>query len=211
MLEQILFLVTSFYTMINPLGSVPLYISMTESFSPQLSKKVAIKASLTAFIALVLFGCLGEWIFEFFGISVSGLKVVGGILFFIMGYEMLRGKTVPKKQESETETEYGSDIAIAPLGIPLIAGPGGITMAILFYKEAADWVNKGEVILSIFIVSVLTALTFIYGRQLMSLLGNSGSKVMMRVMGLIVMLIAVEFFFAGITPYIHNIMAPYQH
>lgn len=210
MFEQILFLVTSFFTMINPLGSVPLYISMTESFSPQLSRKVAIKASATAFFALVLFGSLGEWIFEFFGISVSGLKVAGGILFFIMGYEMLRGKTVPKKQEQETEHEYGSDIAIAPLGIPMIAGPGGITLAILFYKEATDIVAKGEIIVALFIVSLLTALTFIYGRQLLSLLGSSGSKVMMRVMGLIVMLIAVEFFFAGITPYIHKIMAPYQ-
>ena len=207
MFEQILFLVTSFFTMINPLGSVPLYISMTQSFSPQLSRKVAIKASITAFFALVLFGSLGEWIFEFFGISISGLKVAGGVLFFLMGYEMLRGKTVPKKHEQETEQEYGEDIAIAPLGIPLIAGPGGITMAILFYKEAADVVAKFEVIASLFIVSVLAGLTFIYGRQLLALLGNSGSKVMMRVMGLIVMLIAVEFFFSGITPYIHKILS----
>ena len=99
MLENILLIVTSLFTMINPLGVVPIFISLTDSFSPKESKRVAIKASLISFLTLTLFALSGKVIFDFFGISVDGLKVIGGILFFIMGYEMLRGRTVQKKMD----------------------------------------------------------------------------------------------------------------
>lgn len=123
-----------------------------------------------------------------------------------MGYEMLRGRTVPKKLENETANEFSSDIAITPLAIPMIAGPGAITMVILFIQEAPSLAAKASLIVSIFLVCVLTALILLGGKKILQLLGPSGAKVMMRIMGLIVMLIAVEFFFAGITPYVRKML-----
>ena len=206
MLENILLIVTSLFTMINPLGVVPIFISLTDSFSAKESKRVAIKASFVSFISLTLFALSGKVIFDFFGISVDGLKVIGGILFFIMGYEMLRGRTVPKKVENESNANFGGEVAITPLAIPMITGPGSITMVIILMQSADSVLKKGEIIFGIFVVILLTAIILISGRRLMNFLGPSGSNVMMRLMGLIVMLIAVEFFFAGITPYIQKIV-----
>ena len=206
MFENILIYVTLLFTMINPLAVVPIFISLTDSFSVAESRGVAIKASFVSFITLTLFALSGKVIFDFFGISVDGLKVIGGILFFIMGYEMLRGRTVPKKVENESNANFGGEVAITPLAIPMITGPGSITMVIIFMQDADSIFMKGEIITGIFIVTLFTAIILISGRRLMSFLGPSGSNVMMRLMGLIVMLIAVEFFFAGITPYIYKIV-----
>ena len=205
MIENILLYTMSLFTMINPLAVVPLFISLTDSFSVNESRRVAIKASLISFMSLTLFALTGKIIFDFFGISVDGLKVIGGILFFIMGYEMLRGRTVPKRMDNETNANFGGEVAITPLAIPMITGPGSITMVIILMQGADSITNKGEIITGIFIVTFLTAIILISGRRLMSFLGPSGSNVMMRLMGLIVMLIAVEFFFGGITPYIQKI------
>lgn len=131
MLETFLFQFTSMFTMINPIAAIPIYIALTEAMTPKAARWVAMRASITAFIALCVFALLGEAIFSFFSISVNGLRVAGGILFFVMGYEMLRGRTVPKRVDGETDGDFGSDVAVTPLGIPMIAGPGAITMVIL--------------------------------------------------------------------------------
>jgi multiple antibiotic resistance protein len=202
MLESTVLYITSLFTMINPLGVVPIFIALTARFSPQESRNVALKAGFVSFATLVLFAISGKFIFDFFGISVHGLKVVGGVLFFFMGYEMMRGRTVPKRLDAETNTEFGDEIAITPLAIPMITGPGAITMVLIMMQGADSMVAKMEIFASILVVMVLTTVILIGGRRLMAVLGPSGSKVMMRLMGLIVMLIAVEFFFAGVTPYI---------
>lgn len=207
MIESIVLQVTSLFTMINPLGVVPIFITLTAGFTPAESRKVALKACLVSFVTLAVFALTGKLIFDFFGISVPALKIVGGVLFFAMGYEMIRGRSVPKKLDSETPEDFGDEIAITPLAIPMITGPGAITMVLIMMQNADTWPSKAGILASILIVLGLTALILLGGRKIMGLLGPSGSKVMMRLMGLIVMLIAVEFFFAGITPYIGKIAA----
>lgn len=205
MLETFLFQFTSLFTMINPIAAIPIYIALTEAMTPKAARWVAMRASITAFIALSVFALVGEAIFSFFSISVNGLRVAGGILFFVMGFEMLRGRTVPKRVEGETESDFGSDVAVTPIGIPMIAGPGAITMVILIIQESKTVSHSISLFGAIFVVCVLTAIVLASGRQMLAKLGRSGSKILMRLMGLIVMLIAVEFFFAGIKPYILDI------
>ena len=199
MIETFLVQFTSLFTMINPIAAIPIYIALTEAMTPKAARWVAMRASLTACIALCVFALLGEAIFSFFNISVNGLRVAGGVLFFVMGFEMLRGRTVPKRMDGETDGDFGSDVAVTPIGIPMIAGPGAITMVIIFIQASPD--SFGAIIA----VSVLTAIILASGRRMLARLGRSGTKILMRLMGLIVMLIAVEFFFAGIKPYIIDI------
>ena len=205
MFETFIFIIMSLFTMINPLGVVPIFISLTESFTPVESRKVAVKAGVVSFATLVLFAISGKVVFDFFGISVDGLKVVGGILFFFMGYEMMRGRSVPKKLDEESNTEFGDEISITPLAIPMITGPGAITMVLIMMQEADSLIDKAVILAGILVVMLLTTLILMGGKQLIAILGPSGSKVMMRLMGLIVMLIAVEFFFSGVTPFIVEI------
>jgi multiple antibiotic resistance protein len=136
---------------------------------------------------------------------VNGLRVVGGFLFFGMGYDMLQAKISRIKQPKKDIKEFESDVAITPLGIPLICGPGAITVTMLLVQDAKTPIYKGLLILSISLVLLIVYLSLLSSKKILKLFGPSGTKVMMRIMGLIVMVIGVEFFFAGIKPFIQDI------
>ncbi|PLX09969.1 MAG: antibiotic resistance protein MarC [Marinilabiliales bacterium] len=202
----ILLYFTSFLTLMNPMGIMPVYLTMTSNLSKRERRKAAIKAVVTATAVLMLFAFAGEYLFSFFGISVAGLKVVGGFLFFIMGYDMLNARLSPIKIKEEDVEKYVDDIAITPLGIPMIAGPGAITNAIVLMGESGDVPAKMLVVFSILLVSVVLLSVLIGAVGITKFFGETGNKIMMKLMGLIVMVIAVEFFFSGISPYIQAIM-----
>lgn len=197
----------SLFTIIDPIGALPIFSSMTGQLSHADSRRVALRAALTAWVVLVLFAFSGHFLFAFFGISVNSLRVVGGIIFFIMGYEMLEARLTRTPADEATVTAYVEDIAITPLGIPLIAGPGAITTVIVLMNETGGLVEK-EIALLLALSSVL-ALTFLFligTRQVLRALGHSGNKVLLRIMGLIVMAIAVEFFFNGLRPIVQSML-----
>lgn len=119
---------TTLFTMINPVGVMPLYVSMTNGLTSNQSRKVALKATITAGIILLIFAFTGRFLFNFFSISVHSLRVVGGVIFFFMGYEMLNARLSHTKHDDETHIDYANDMAITPLGIPMICGPGAIKL-----------------------------------------------------------------------------------
>lgn len=196
----------SLFTMVNPLGVIPVFTSLTASLSPQESRRAAWRSTLTAFAILLAFALTGHWIFVFFGISVNSLRIVGGVIFFLMGYEMLQARLTRTKYDDETTHQYISDIAITPLGIPVICGPGAITSAILLMDQAETLEQKSLVLGAIAAVLLITLLFMLSGKQITRVLGENGNKVMLRLMGLIVMVIAVEFFFNGLRPILREIL-----
>ena len=198
-----LHILVSLFTVINPLSLMPVYIALTKSLDNKKKKEILIKATITAFVTLVIFAVAGKYIFVLFGISVYAIKIVGGVIFFTMGYEMLRGESVPKKLEKETEEEFSDNIAISPLGIPLFAGPGAIAMVIMFMNGTNSFGGAVTLVLSIFIVCMVTFILMFFGKRILDFLGQEVSKILMRVMGLIIMAVAVEFFFSGFHHYIH--------
>lgn len=197
---------TSFITLMNPLGVMPVFMSMTSGLEVAHRRKTALKAILTAFFTLVVFAFGGQMLFNFFGISVAGLKVVGGILFFFMGYDMLNARISKMKVDEEEVGPYIDDISITPLGIPMIAGPGSITNAIILMDQSKGIVEKGILISSILGVLIVVFVILLSGAAITKAIGDTGNKVMMKLMGLIVMVIAVEFFFTGISPYVQAIL-----
>jgi multiple antibiotic resistance protein len=197
---------TSIFTMVNPLGIIPVYTAMTAGMASEHAKKVAIKASITALLTMLLFAFSGKFIFDFFHISVNGLKVVGGIIFFMAGYDMLQARVIRTKSDSETIHEYANDIAITPLGIPLTCGPGAITASIVMMNDANTVFLKLLLSGTILLVILITLIFLLSARKVMRALGDSGNKVLMRIMGLIVMVIAVEFLFSGLKPIIRDML-----
>lgn len=198
---------TSLFTMINPLGVIPVFTTLTSGMNSKQASAIALKATSTALIVLLFFTFSGNFIFNIFNISVNGLRVVGGILFFLSGYDMLRGKLTRIKSEGEEFVEAAKDFAITPLGVPMITGPGVITISIVMMNDAPDISHKSLLIVSIFIVLGLTHLILLSSRKIIAFLGESGNKVLTRIMGLIVMVIAVELFFRGLKPIIQDILA----
>ncbi|MGA8265751.1 MAG: MarC family protein [Ignavibacteriaceae bacterium] len=196
---------TSIFTMVNPLGIIPVYASMTAEMSTKEARQVAIKAVSTAFITLTVFAFSGKFIFEFFQISVNSLRVVGGIIFFMAGFDMLQARLIRTKSDEETTKEFANDIAITPLAIPLICGPGAITASIVMMNDAVAIPEKAVLFSIIFLILGITLLVLLSARKVMTFLGDSGNKVLMRIMGLIVMVIAVEFLFSGLKPILRDI------
>lgn len=197
---------TSFFTLINPLGTMPVYMTMTASLSEKARAKTARKASIVAFFTILLFAFSGELLFSFFGISVNSFRVVGGVIFFLMGMDMLQARIAKTKiNDSEVKT-YVNDISITPLAIPMICGPGAISNAIVLMEQAKNIEMKTVLIASIFAVMLLTYIILFSSSRIIKALGETGNNVMMRIMGLIVMVIAVEFFFSGLKPILQEII-----
>ena len=205
-LEFALLSFVSMFTMVNPIGVVPVFTAMTAKLSPQESHRVARKATFTGAVILLAFALTGQWIFRFFSISVDSLRVVGGVIFFVMGYEMLQARLTRTQFDDETTHEYINDISITPLGIPIICGPGAITTSILLMNEATSMPEQGIVLGIIVGIMLFTFLLLLGAKQVTHIIGENGNKVMLRLMGLIVMVIAVEFFFAGLTPIVKGML-----
>lgn len=193
---------TSFFTLINPLGTMPIFMTMTSELDVQHRNATAKKASVVAFITIVIFALSGQLLFNFFGISVNSFRVVGGVIFFIMGMDMLQARLGQVKIKESEVKSYVSDISITPLAIPMICGPGAITNAIVLMEDATTFELKMVLFVSISVVMLITYLILYSSSKIIKFLGQTGNNVMMRLMGLIVMVIAVEFFFSGIKPII---------
>lgn len=198
--------ITSFFTIINPLAVMPVFMTMTSKMQEEDIRKTAKKAVKVSFVTLIIFAITGQLIFRFFGISVNSLKIVGGVLFFLMGYEMLQARLSAVKVEKEAIADHVRDISITPLAIPMITGPGAITNAIVLMEGTTSLVTKIILILSILLVCFVTYLILVNSSKIHRLLGDTGNIILMRLMGLIVMVIAVEFFFAGLKPILQNIL-----
>ena len=199
---------TSFFTLINPLGTMPIFMSMTASLSKQRRKQTAKKATLVAFFTILAFAFSGQILFNFFGISVNSFRIVGGVIFFTMGWDMLQARlgNIKHTDDEDKIDAYVEDISITPLAIPMICGPGAITNAIILMEDAPEISQKIVLISVIAIVLLLTYLILVGASKITDKLGETGNKVMMRLMGLIVMVIAVEFFFSGLKPIVLDIL-----
>lgn len=199
---------TSFITLMNPLGIMPVFMSMTSGLSEVERKNTAQKATLVAFLTLVAFAFSGQLLFQFFGISVDSFRMVGGIIFFMMGYDMLQARiSKVKLTKSTARKEYVTDISITPLAIPMICGPGAITNSIVLMADSETAMHKAILIGSLFAVCMISFLVLWGSSKISKWIGEVGNKVMMRLMGLIVMVIAVEFFFSGLKPILIDILA----
>ena len=197
---------TSIFTIVNPFSTMPVFLTMTSELTEKAQRATAKKAVIAAFITLLAFAFSGQFIFQFFGISTHAFRIVGGIIFFQMGFDMLQARLTRVKVSQEEVKSYVTDISITPLAIPMICGPGAITNSIVMMQDARDFSYKIVLILSILIVMLITYFVLSASSKISKILGDTGNKVLLRLMGLIVMVIAVEFFISGLKPIIQDIL-----
>lgn len=197
---------TSLFTITSPLSTMPVFLTMTQSLDEKERRAVAIRSTLVACCALLLFVLAGQFLFKFFGISTNGFRIVGGIIIFRIGFDMLQAKYTPMNLRKEEIKEYANDVSVAPLGIPLLCGPGAIANAIVLMQEAHSFEMKTALIVAIILVYVVTFCLLRWAGQLVKFIGETGNNVMMRLMGLILMVIAVECFVSGARPILTEIL-----
>lgn len=191
---------TSMFTLINPLSIMTIFMTMTATLEETERMRTAKKATIAAFITIVAFAFSGQLLFKFFGISVNSFRIVGGVIFFIMGLDLLNARVFRNKVKKSEVKAYVNDISITPLAIPMICGPGAITNAIVLMEDATTIAHKIVLIAALSVVLLLTYIILYSSSRILKVLGETGNNVMMRLMGLILMVIAVEFFFSGLKP-----------
>ncbi|MCX6305149.1 MAG: MarC family protein [Bacteroidetes bacterium] len=191
-----------FFAMLNPIGNIPVFLGMVQDFDKKTQNKVALRATATAFTIIAIFCVFGHIIFRVFGITVPAFQIAGGIIVFIIGFQMLNAKENPIHAQSADEKEQmlkiAHDMAITPLGIPLLAGPGTISTAMNFVGAEKSVTNVILVIVIFGIMCLITYLLFISSRVIANRINPSMLKVVSRIMGLILAVIAVQMMINGI-------------
>ena len=197
---------TSFFTLTNPLGTMPVFLTMTNGLSDDERKRIVKRATITSFLILMGFTFCGQLIFQFFGISTNGFRIAAGIIILKIGYDMLQARYSNTKMKDEEIRAYANDISITPLSIPMLCGPGAIANGIIFMSDATTWELKVTLVSVIAIVYVMTYVVLRLSTRLVKVIGETGNNVMMRLMGLILMVIAVECFVNGMKPILIDII-----
>ena len=197
---------TSFFTLTNPLGTMPVFLTMTNGMNDHGRKAIVRRATIVSFITLMVFTFSGQFLFKFFGISSNGFRIAGGFIIFKIGFDMLQARYSNAKLKEEEVKTYADDISITPLAIPMLCGPGAIANAIMLMDDASTFTLKGTLIGIIALVYFITFLILQASTRLVRILGETGNNVMMRLMGLILMVIAVECFVSGLKPILIDIL-----
>lgn len=197
---------TSFFTLTNPLGTMPVFLTMTSGMDATERQAIVRRATIVSFITLMVFTFSGQFLFKFFGISTNGFRIAGGFIIFKIGFDMLQARYSNAKLKEEEVRAYANDISITPLAIPMLCGPGAIANGIMLMEDASTLTQKGVLIGVIAFVYFITFLILRASTRLIKLLGETGNNVMMRLMGLILMVIAVECFVSGLRPILIDIL-----
>ena len=197
---------TSFFTLTNPLGTMPVFLTMTNGLSDDERKHIIKRATIVSVVILIAFTLCGQFLFKFFGISTNGFRIAAGFIILKIGYDMLQARYSSAKLKDDEIKAYVNDISITHLSIPMLCGPGAIANGIILMSDATTWELKATLIITIIVVYVISYVILRLSTRLVRIIGETGNNVMMRLMGLILMVIAVECFVGGIKPILIDII-----
>lgn len=184
----------------DPFGNLPFFLLFTKDNSPKGRVKTAAVASFVACIILVFFSLTGDFVLRFFGISLPAFQLAGGFIFFIYSLQLLH--LIPSGIKTTTEEEQEGvakeNVALVPLATPFLAGPGAIT-AVLVWRQSHDTpVNTVLLLNAIVVACVVIFVVFYYGERILRFMGIGGIRVVTRILGLVLAVIAVQFMVEGI-------------
>ncbi len=207
-------MLAGFFAIMNPIANIPIFLGLTDGYSVEARRRVALRSTLIAFITVAVFTVLGQLIFSMFGLTIPAFRIAGGVIIFLIGYQMLQGEMsaahrTPRIREaaggepsarpsspSAIDEEGMLSVAISPLGVPLLAGPGTIVTAIGF--SAGHWRHAALSLVAFALLCATTWFGFVAGERSVRYLGNSFLTVITRLMGLILAVIGTEMLLTGL-------------
>ena len=186
---------TGFFAIINPFAITPVFMSLVSNKSKAKKLLIAKKATFTAFLIVAAFTILGKYIFELFGITIPAFKITGGVLLFYVGFEML----ITRKSQIQSQDDISEDesIAISPLAIPILAGPGTIVTAMNSVTNGS-YIHIIIVLFSLFIILLINFISFKYSDTLINKVGKNIQAVISKLMGLIIAIVGSEMLISGL-------------
>ncbi len=194
------------WVVIDPIGTVPVFISVTKNLSPKQRRNTAIKAVAFAALILLFFLCVGQILLEALDIHLVSFQITGGIILFLFALTMIFGESKPE-QEEQLEVEAGMDCAVFPLAMPSIASPGAmLAVVVLTDNNRFDLYNQMITASAMMIVLFATLLLLLSAGWILRIIGKSGAGIISRVMGLILATVATEYILSGLKVYFHSVV-----
>ena len=190
----------AFFAIMNPIANTTVFAGLTGGMRKSEQTKIAVKSLIITFIIILLFSILGKSIFHLFGITLPALRITGGLLVFLVGYHMLQGKNSKLHTAQESND---LDVAVSPLAVPLLAGPGTIATAMNF-SAAGGWGEITVTVLAFAALCFITFICFIFSSKIISAIGEDGLSIVTRLMGLILAVIGTQMLIDGIQAAIHT-------
>jgi multiple antibiotic resistance protein len=189
-----------FFAIMNPIANVPIFLGLTGEDDKQTAASVALRSLLLSFIIVALFAVAGKIIFQLFGLTLPAFRITGGLIVFIIGYHMLRGNPSSIHHPGETnKTESRKaalSVAVSPLAMPILAGPGTIATAMSF-SAGGGMRNVSITIAAFAVLCVITYVFFVFGAKFVAYIGSSALGAITRMMGLILAVIGTQMVIGG--------------
>ncbi|UJR83933.1 MarC family protein [Sandaracinus amylolyticus] len=195
--------VSSLFTVIDPIGVAPVFASMTARSDARARRRVALRACLAALAVLAVFATSGSALLRLFGVTIEAFRIGGGILFVMLGLSMLRGG-----DHATTGASTPEDPSIVPLGIPLIGGPGAMTTVMVLVGQAESVTHVAALAGALVVVLALTWVVLAAAPALLARFGATGTALTTRIMGLVVLVIGVQFVIDRVVPIARAIVSP---
>lgn len=190
--------ITSVFFLVDPFAAIPPFLVMTAGADSKTRRRMARRASLTCYIVLTAFALAGGAIFKMFGITLPAFEIAGGLILLLIGIDMLQARR--STQDNPSETEEGSqkeDVGITPLGIPMLAGPGAISTVMVLMGASPTLVHAIPILLAIAVTALASYIILAGADKVRAKIGETGIRIMMRIMGLLLTAIAIQFIING--------------
>lgn len=190
----------SVFTMTNPLGAVPMYLTLTDDYSTKERSQTALRTAVYTFAILVVFFFAGTFILSFFGISLNALKIAGGLIIVNAGYGLLNNKSERRRMTHaiEEEAQAKDDISFTPMAMPMLSGPGSISFLIGLSAGEPDWAQSAVIVGAMAVLAMVIFAVLYYAPLLFRLLGRAGLSALSRIMGFLVMAIGIQLLTVGV-------------
>ncbi|CAN5268206.1 MarC family NAAT transporter [soil metagenome] len=196
------------FSVLNPLGAMPVFLSLTATETAPQRRQTALKASIYMVIILLIAFFVGSYILSFFGISIDAMRIAGGLIIISSGFALLLGehaknRAIDKKVKHEAIGK--EDITLTPLAIPLLSGPGSISLLIGYFSRAVSWTDYLVIVGVVIACGVVTYIILLVSPKFVSRLGASGLNSLTRVMGFIVLSIGIQFIINGVSAVLRDL------
>jgi len=190
---------TSVLFIVDPIAVIPTYLVITQGQTSEQRQATALRACVAAAVLLVTFAAAGRGIFNLFGITMPAFRIAGGLILWVVAMDMLHGTRSTQEGTAEiTEGQAKQDVALTPLAMPMLAGPGAISTVMVLSGQARETAQLIAVYGSIVLTVIVSWLTLRVGERLVTRMGQTGIRVMTRIMGLLLADIAVQFVITGV-------------
>jgi MarC family membrane protein len=207
-MELFFILFGALFSVLNPIGTVPIFVGLTQDYTKKERSKVSLLTAINVFIILTISFFVGQYVLTFFGITISALRITGGIIIASSGFSLLNGKFSKNRginKKVEEDILNRNDISLTPLAMPMLAGPGSISLLIAFYQEHN---STREIIYSSIAILVVSFAIFIIlksAHYLARILGASGIVAISRIIGFLTIAIGIQYIISSILSIIRGI------